>query len=118
MMNKRKMKNLYPLLKIISKLTDEERRVLLQYLNHEGCEGIYECVDNALCNKSLPDEQRQDLASKLSEEKKLYRFIVDENKNSLKKQKKLVQVGGSLGTVLQVVLPLLSQFIANKIKKE
>jgi hypothetical protein len=117
MMNKRKMKNLYPLFKIISKLSEEERRVLLRYLNHEGCEGIYECVDNALCNKSLPDEEQKNLASKLSNEKKLYRFILDKDKHISKKQKKLVQVGGSLGTVLEIVLPLLSQFIADKVKK-
>jgi hypothetical protein len=115
-MNKKEIKTVYPLLKIISKLSEQERSILLRYLNHRGCDGIYECIHNGLCNSTLPETERKRLAEKLLKDKKNYRFLLNSS-DPTKRQQKLVQVGGSLGTILDTVLPLLSSYLATGKKK-
>jgi hypothetical protein len=116
-MNKKQIKPVYPLLKILSKLSDSERQVLLPYLNHGGCEGIYECIHNGLCNSSLPAAERKKLACRLLKDKSKYRFLI-RSKDPEARRKKLIQVGGSVGAILSTVLPLLSDFVGEGKKKK
>jgi hypothetical protein len=113
-MQKHKIRKLYPLLKILNKLSDEERQILICYLTHDGCAGIYECIHNAIFNVTLPKNQRQKIQKELQKDKGKFRRLFDDDLSLEKKHKTLRKVGGGVGIVLQTVLPLLEKYIAEK----
>ena len=98
-MNKRAIRKVHPLLKIISSLGAEERRVLLHYLTHDACEGIYECIET--------------LRKSLSPQKNKFRMLLKEH-DPHKKQRALVQVGDGVGLILNKVVPLLGEYLGEK----
>ena len=117
-MNKRVMRKMHPLLKIISKLKVEDRRVILHYLTHEGCEGIYECIGNALWNPTLRKTDQLFLQEKLTPQKFKLRNLMKET-DPVKKKRALLQVGeGTTGLILNKVIPLLDDFLKQEEKKK
>ena len=111
-MNKSKLKELYPLLKIIKSLSVKDRKVILKYITHEGCEGLYDCVHNELWNETLND--RAKIQKRLGKNKTKFRTLLDKNINSEKKRKTLQQVGGDIGWLLNKVLPALTSYLGKK----
>lgn len=109
MKGKRELKKVFPVLNVLSKLKEDDRKILLGYLNEESCTGIYDCVHNALHNKRL--RNRNDLRRRIQQHKNELRYIVKDTRHSKEKQKKLVQSGGSIGLILSAVLPLLAQYL-------
>ena len=109
------MKKLYPLLKIVSRLPPDEKKVLMHYLSHDGCRGIYECIENGLTNPTLSTEDRNDMQSNLMRHKNKFRKLLKEN-DPMKKKRVLLQVGEGVGLILDKVVPLLEEFV-NKDKK-
>jgi hypothetical protein len=114
-MNKREMRKLYPLLKIVSKLPDDEKKILLHYLSHDGCRGIYECIQNGLTNPTLTSEDKNALQSQLFRHKNKFRKLLKEQ-DPEKKKRVLLQVGEGVGLILDKVVPLLHDFL-NKTQK-
>lgn len=112
-MNKREMRKLYPLLKVISKLGEPDRQVLLQYLTHDGCEGIYECIHNGLTNPTLREEDRRAMQESLNAQKRKFRKLLKEADPAKKKQA-LLQVGSGVGLILGKVVPLLDDYLQSK----
>ena len=112
-MNKRAIRKVHPLLKIISSLGAEERRVLLHYLTHDACEGIYECIENGLTNHTLGEEDKRSLRKSLSPQKNKFRMLLKEH-DPHKKQRALVQVGDGVGLILNKVVPLLGEYLGEK----
>jgi hypothetical protein len=111
-MNKSKLKKLFPLLKILRSLSEEDRNVVLPFLTHEGCEGLYDCVYNGLWNETLTD--RGDIQKRLGKNKHKFRRLLDERVSSEKKKKTLQQVGGDIGWLLEKVLPALAFHLSRK----
>lgn len=76
----------FPLLKLISLLPDKERDALVSSLDHKKCDGIYECVHQALTNQTLDGEWRRDLKSRLENKKEIFRSLRLDNKKVSKKK--------------------------------
>ena len=114
-MNKREMRKVHPLLKVIIKLSDEDKQVLMRYLTHEGCDGVYECIHNGLTNHTLIDGDKRMLQSSLIKHKNKFRKLIKEQDPD-KKKRALLQVGEGIGLILDKVVPLLEEFV-NKEKK-
>jgi hypothetical protein len=112
-MNKREMKKLYPLLKIMSKLPPDEKKVLLHYLSHDGCRGVYECVENGLTNPTLTREDKSAMHANLMRHKNKFRRLLKEEDPD-KKKRVLLQVGEGVGFILEKVVPLLEEFVNKK----
>lgn len=111
-MNKNKLRKLYPLLNVLSKLNDTDRQIIITYLNNEGCAGICTCIENALTNKTLSIQKREKLLNELSNDKRKFRSLLkEEGVENGKKFKTLKKVGGKVGVVLETVLPLLEKYI-------
>lgn len=110
MMNKKAMRKLFPLLKILSKLSPADKVTLLRYLNHDGCEGIYECIHNALTNPTLCEKDKKELRNNLTSKKNKYRNLLKEGDPAKKKQK-LLQVGDGVGLILEKAVPLLDDYL-------
>jgi hypothetical protein len=113
-MRRKQMKKLYPLLKILNKLDDKDREILLCYLTNDGCAGVYECIHNAMYNNTIPITQRQNLQKELKKDKFKFRRLLNKNISPEKKHKTLRKVGGGVGKILQTVLPLLEKFVEEK----
>lgn len=116
-MDKKTMRKLYPLLKVLNKLSAGDKNILLRYLTHDGCEGIYECVHNALTNPTLCPNDKQDLQKNLIAKKRAYRRLLKES-DPVKKKQVLLQVGDGIGLILEKVVPLLDNHLQPKRKGE
>lgn len=104
------------MLKILQKLSDTEREILICYLNNDGCAGLYECIHNAVYNTTLRREQREKLQKELNRDKNKFRQILNEKTSADKKNKTLKKIGGKVGIVLETVLPLLEKFVEDRKK--
>ena len=110
MMNKKGIRKVSPLLKILNSLGNEERQVVIHFLTHEGCEGIYECIQNGLTNPTLKEEDKRELQQHLLPQKNKFRKLLKETRPEKKKQT-LLQVGEGAGLIIKKVLPLLEEFL-------
>ena len=113
-MKKKRLRESFPLLKILCGMKAADRTVVLKFLNAQGCESIYECIVNGIRNKSLSTKKQKLLKKGLLKDKDIYRSLTKGKKSSKKKQKNLVQVGGSIGLILSTVLPILANFLFGK----
>lgn len=109
-MSKQTLRKVHPLLEIFSKLSGSEKKVLLHFLTHEGCEGIYECINNALENDSLGDTEKRFLLQSLSPQKKKLRRLQNLT-DPAKKKKSLLQVGEGVGVIVDTVVPLIRDYL-------
>jgi hypothetical protein len=112
-MNKRAIRKVHPLLKIINGLGNEERQVLIHFLTHEACEGIYECVRNGLTNHTLRDEDKQQMQTSLNPHKGKFRKLLAEE-DPERKKRALMQVGEGVGLILEKTVPLLDSYLQSK----
>jgi hypothetical protein len=113
MLNKKAIRRVHPFLKVISKLDNKDRQVILHYITHEACAGIYECVENGLTNHTLRAEDRQEMHKSLVPQKNKFRKLMLE-KDPEKKKKQLIQVGSGVGLILEKVVPLLDEYLQSK----
>lgn len=114
-LSKKTLHKAVPLIKLLLRLTNEDRQTILNYLNLEACSVLCECVHNAITNQDVTC--RKDLSDKTKSEKENIRFIVKPVGKSSLKQKKLVQIGGTpLMMLLSVGLPLLANYLRLKLK--
>ena len=113
-MRRRELKKLYPLLKIISKLDDNEREILIHFLTHQGCSGLYHCVWNGLNNTSLPHACREKMCHELKEHKDDLRFLADKHGDPKKKKEVLRKVVKPVSTVFSYVFPLMEKTLQLK----
>jgi hypothetical protein len=109
-LSKKTMRRCHPLLKIISALGDEERKVLTHFLTHEACEGIYECIQNGLMNPTLPEEDKREMHERLLPQKNKFRKLIKEE-DPEKKKRALMQLGEGAGFIVQKVFPLLDKYL-------
>ena len=113
-----KIEKLISLFKYIISQKPGNKSVALKYLNSESVDIISEAIYNLLYNEKL-----NSLLS-TSQKRKLRRIIkpniksfedVSKKKVPLKKrQNKLIQQGGGIGTILLTLIPILSSFLSRK----
>lgn len=111
-MKRKNLRQVYAFLRVIKKLPPDDRKIILRYLNDNGCDIIYETIHNSLWNTGVPQQKRLRLKKLLIGEKNTLRMLGKATKNTPKKQSKLIQAGGStLSTILETVLPILAAIL-------
>lgn len=112
-MNKRKRLELeLPLLKVIATLEGPQRDALLRSLDCSKCEGIFDCLHNALTNRTIDENWRREAKARLSGKEKKLRLILKKEVPKHKKHKALVQVGGeNISYILQHIIPILEEYL-------
>lgn len=109
--NKRKFRKCMPLLKILNKISEEDRKNIISFLNDEGCEVLINCIQNTLYNPKLIKATKP-LRASLIKHKTDFANLLKPKKSVKQKKLRLVQVGGNpLGTILSTLLPILAAFI-------
>ena len=116
--SKARLRKAYPLLELVLRLKPADRTVVLQFLNKDGCESVYKCIENALFNEQIPSAQRASLSAKLGVYKSAFRDMIHPKRSAVTKQKRLVQSGTGIGILLATVLPMLAKFIYDKVTKK
>ncbi len=112
-MNKRSMKKVFPLLRVLSKLSPKEREAVICHLMHSACDGIYACIENGLTNPTLKDADKRQLQTDLIPHKRTFRRLIKE-KSPEKKKRHLLKVGDGAGLILEKVVPLLQEYLEPK----
>lgn len=107
------MRKLLPLLNFFSKLNMEEKKVLMHFLDHEGCQGLYECITNGLTNTTLREDDQRFLHENLVQDKNKFRKLIKEC-DPEKKKRQLLQVGEGAGLIVEKVVPLLEEYLQSK----
>ena len=110
-MKRNELKKVYPLQQLLQKLNTTQQKIILQYLNEDGCDAIYECMHNALYNDKITIRCKKKLKTALQDKKHICRSLLNPKLSKKVKQNRLVQTGGSLSLILSTVLPLLGQFL-------
>ena len=101
-------KNTVPFINALNKLTDDERKAVLKYLNKDAREVIYECVANCIYNPGISKAKRAEVKEQLKSKSRIYKYLARPGNNLKKKKQLLSQHGGGLGLILGAVLPLLT----------
>jgi hypothetical protein len=127
-MNKPQLKKVFPMLEIMSNLSDEEVQIMIPFLNHDVCLGILECIDHGICNTTIPEDVKNALKEKLIKHKKKLRYLINKDefrtKDPLrrtqileKKKRILLRLGGNcVSDVLGLAIPALGDYIRRKSK--
>ncbi len=112
-MNKKKrLQSELPLLKLIVNLEEPQREALLRSLDCSKCESIYDCLHNALTNKTLDADWRNEAKSRLRGQEKKLRLLLKKEVPKQKKHKALIQVGGNnISYILQHIVPMLEEYL-------
>jgi DNA gyrase/topoisomerase IV subunit B len=110
-MKKNQMKKVYPLLELFSRLKEEDQAELLKHLNCEGCDGILECIHNALWNKDIEVGKRKLINTQLKDQHKTFRYLNKLEGDPKKRRSKLMQVGPGIGLIITAVLPILTEYV-------
>jgi hypothetical protein len=114
---RKKLTKLFPLLKLLTRLSSEERKALVGYINQEGCNAICQCIHNSITNQDIASQNRRNLKQKTAGVKETLRYLSNASKPVHLRQKKLSQIGGNpLGIILATVLPILANFLFSKKK--
>lgn len=115
-MRRDKFKRMYPLLKIISNLSPDQRQTLYKYLTHEGCEAVYECVHNSLHNPTLPHDCKAEIKCNLDKHKHDLRSLINEEKDPVERKALLQKVHAPVGTLFSYVFPILTEELETETK--
>lgn len=108
---------LYPLLQVLAELDPEKRKIVIKFLNEEGCGGLYNCIHNGLYNDQLSKKRRRAIKKCIVEhgEQEKFRCVLEPDISPTDKQNRLVEIGGAgLGILLNALLPVLAQHIFSK----
>jgi len=113
------LKRMLPLLQTIKDFKPKQRRsILLNHLDDEACETIYEAVANVLKNERVDPKTRLRLKKKLAPHKKDLRYLASSGKKLALKKRKLAKMGGfPLTAILNAAIPLMLSYILPKLAK-
>jgi len=113
------LKRMLPLLQTIKDFKPKQRRsILLNHLDDEACETIYEAVANVLKNERVDPKTRLRLKKKLAAHKNDLRYLASPSKKPALKKKKLAKMGGfPLTAILSAAIPLLLSHILPSLTK-
>lgn len=114
-MKRQEVKKYIPLLKIIKKLKNDEKRVLVKHLDSRSIECLSCVFRNAIANPTLGAEQQEHLRQRLWDKRNDVRFIANAKKSADAKKRRLSQLGGNLlGLIIGQLLPLVASLLTSK----
>lgn len=114
-MKRQAVKKYVPLMKIIKKLNNDEKRVLVKHLDGKSIECLSCVFRNAIANPTLSEEQQKHLRQKLWDKRNDVRFIANTKKSTDAKRRRLSQLGGNLlGLIIGQLLPLVTSLLTSK----
>lgn len=106
---RRDVRNVFPLLSILSKLPQEERKIVLNFLDEKSSDVICECIHNGIRSKKINEVKREELKNVLQADKKFYRYLSRGKGSYQQNRKTLVKVANSIHIIFDAVIPLLVQ---------
>jgi hypothetical protein len=112
------IKKSVPLLKLLCRATDDERKCMLQHVDDSAIDIVCCCVFNAIWNKKLVSRDRmRAIRKRLSPSQDALLYLAKHSNSTRTRRKLLVQQGGSLPLLLSAVLPAITA-AKEKIKRE
>ena len=100
------------LLRIIKRLKAKERSHIIKFLDKDAIDIVGECIHNVLFeNCNLKNKTKIDLRRKFKSKEKQLRILADRRKPFQKRKSVLIQEGGSIGAILGIALPLLTNLL-------
>ena len=112
--DRKKFRKIYPLLNLLSRLTETDRQTLLPYLSEPVYDAVTACIENAMTNRTLGSTNRGILKQAMDGNKNNFRAVINPKSSKRRRQKAIVQTGGALGLILATVLPMLANLIFNR----
>lgn len=111
------MKQIFPVVKMLSVANPETRSALLTAIDRPAFHAVCECVQNIVSNPDIISsaQERESLREKVGSEKKRIRQFLHGKMSLSARRKKGIQIGGFLGTLLRVGLPILAQLIFSSV---
>lgn len=113
-----------PLLKTLQELNNNQRSIILSHLDNTACESIYGCIKKILKTNNKVHKNKSSftsIRSKLKNDKEILRCLSSKcysKRANVKKRKKLAQVGGSVGFIISLALPIILDLIKNNLTKK
>jgi len=102
------VKESLPLLDVLSKVGDAERKCILKHLDSDSVNVVCNCIHNAIYNDAIvPKDTWNEIRSQLKQSKKPLHYVSRLTNNFGKRRKLLIQHGGSLPLLLSAVLPII-----------
>lgn len=115
-MNKTKLRKLFPVLKTLNNLKQNDLNMILPHLDNDVHHALTACICNGLRNEKVKSKRGKFLKKKLIKHKTTLRYLSNPKNSISQKKKKITQIGGSLGLILGTVLPILANFLFRKKK--
>ena len=111
-LKKSKINRMLPLFKALHRMNKNKRTVLLQFLDENACESIYECISNIIASPHLSSKKKLRLKRALLDNKDVLRYLSKKTASVKKKKQMLPKIGGSpLDTILAIAIPLLTALL-------
>ena len=111
---KKKFRQIYPLLNLLGRLNEADRQALLPFLSEPVYDAVTKCIRNAMTNDTLGSTNRGILKNAMDSNKTNFRAVINPKSSKRRRQKAIVQTGGQLGVILATVLPMLANLIFNR----
>lgn len=117
--NHKYMREIFPILKLVAHSNPETRTALLSSLDRNAFHTVCECVQNVVQNPDIvtSPEQRQYLKDHVGVGKKKIRQFLNSKMSLKSRRRKGVQIGGFLGTIMSVAIPILADLLFSKLSK-
>jgi hypothetical protein len=114
----KRLENVKKLMRVISKLDDDDFKALSKHLSRDAYDMIFQSVWNSLYNSDISQEKRDKLKETLWNDKD--KFIeLARKKTDFKEKRKLVnQIGGGFPFIASIVLPLIIELITKAVKSK
>ena len=108
-----------PLLELLVRATDEERKCVLKHIDNSAVDIICCCVFNAIYNKEIiPKERLKIIRKKLGKFTRPLVYLSQHRHNRKKRKKLLVQQGAGLPLLLASVIPIIKSSTIGELKKK
>ena len=99
------------LLQLLQKQKVKDRLNVISYTNKEGIDCLCEAIHNVLTSPQVNKLSRKKLQRKLGNAKGKIRYLSNPKHGIVKKKAILREVGGSLGLILSIAVPLLMSLL-------
>lgn len=117
--DRRKLRNLLPLLQSLKSVKPDARKVILNRLDDKSLEEINETIHNVLVNTRVPVKQAKRLSKVLQPHKNTLRYLARPSASPRFKRKKIQEMGGFPFTaLLSAAIPLLVSYLFPSKKKK
>ena len=103
-----KLQKVLPFLQAIKNLNPAHRSVLMNHLDDDSWDLLFQTVSNVISNPLIPGKRKLHLKRQLSRYKAPLRHIANKNASKSSRKKKMLQMGGNpLALILSTAIPLL-----------